>query len=470
MLASLPLGAQRALRLPYQDLGRADTTPSPPPTAAKQKRKTTRPPPSATTSPVLNANEEPSSTNPDIDPFNPFTLKHEDQEGDDTAPGSSTKSKKPLSSASASAVAPAAAPTPTPPPASAASTGKKTSAPVSSSSSTSKNATSTTAPRSKDKNLSASLKVEDEEEQVQEGQEEDAAPPPPPRPVEKRGSARAATRPQTKKPVVEEPEEESEEEEEDDEEGGDGGVTRCVCDEDSEFAQWAELAALSSLRLTFALLVLFAAEEMASGLMIQCDTCKCWQHGQCVGLWNEKVSCARATTVWLGRAERWMGRGGGAGHSGWWTCRHSTCLPIAMYHHPSPRLVTYEANLFFAPLLRRTVLTATSASNVDRDGMDLEGKLSSLALTLRDKLLTSLFLADCFARRIASQHQPSTAPHPLRPPPATNPENQPTPLSSLPSSPPKTLSTPTLERPNPDHLRLLRNRNPSNRSPRSGVR
>ncbi|BGP40927.1 Histone deacetylase complex subunit [Rhodotorula kratochvilovae] len=52
--------------------------------------------------------------------------------------------------------------------------------------------------------------------------------------------------------------------EDDDDEGeeGDGGVTRCVCGEDNE--------------------------EMASGLMIQCDTCKCWQHGPCVGLWDEK--------------------------------------------------------------------------------------------------------------------------------------------------------------------------------------
>ncbi|GAA5844627.1 hypothetical protein JCM9279_002862 [Rhodotorula babjevae] len=50
----------------------------------------------------------------------------------------------------------------------------------------------------------------------------------------------------------------------DDDEGdeGDGGVTRCVCGEDNE--------------------------EMASGLMIQCDTCKCWQHGPCVALWDEK--------------------------------------------------------------------------------------------------------------------------------------------------------------------------------------
>ncbi|GAA5823550.1 hypothetical protein JCM5353_006302 [Sporobolomyces roseus] len=57
-------------------------------------------------------------------------------------------------------------------------------------------------------------------------------------------------------------EEEDEDEDEDDEEGGDGGVTRCVCGDDNE--------------------------EMSSGLMIQCDTCKCWQHGPCVGLWEEK--------------------------------------------------------------------------------------------------------------------------------------------------------------------------------------
>lgn len=32
------------------------------------------------------------------------------------------------------------------------------------------------------------------------------------------------------------------------------------------------------------------AEDQADALMIQCDTCKCWQHGPCVGLWGEKVS------------------------------------------------------------------------------------------------------------------------------------------------------------------------------------
>ncbi|TNY20363.1 putative transcription factor binding protein [Rhodotorula diobovata] len=55
---------------------------------------------------------------------------------------------------------------------------------------------------------------------------------------------------------------EEDDEEEDEGDEGDGGVTRCVCGEDNE--------------------------EMASGLMIQCDTCKCWQHGPCVGLWDEK--------------------------------------------------------------------------------------------------------------------------------------------------------------------------------------
>jgi hypothetical protein len=33
-----------------------------------------------------------------------------------------------------------------------------------------------------------------------------------------------------------------------------------------------------------------ADDELSDSLMIQCDTCKCWQHGQCVGLWNEAVS------------------------------------------------------------------------------------------------------------------------------------------------------------------------------------
>lgn len=30
--------------------------------------------------------------------------------------------------------------------------------------------------------------------------------------------------------------------------------------------------------------------------MIQCDTCKCWQHGPCVGLWDEKVRWPRSPT------------------------------------------------------------------------------------------------------------------------------------------------------------------------------
>ncbi|KAM0748487.1 hypothetical protein T439DRAFT_65388 [Meredithblackwellia eburnea MCA 4105] len=62
------------------------------------------------------------------------------------------------------------------------------------------------------------------------------------------------------------PEPESEEEEEEEDEEDEGGVTRCVCLEDTD--------------------------ELSSGLMIQCDTCKCWQHGPCVGLWAEKVSFA----------------------------------------------------------------------------------------------------------------------------------------------------------------------------------
>ncbi|KAL8283300.1 hypothetical protein RQP46_005710 [Phenoliferia psychrophenolica] len=57
-------------------------------------------------------------------------------------------------------------------------------------------------------------------------------------------------------------ESEQDDDDDDDDEGGDGGITRCVCSEDTD--------------------------EMSSGLMIQCDMCKCWQHGPCVGLWNDK--------------------------------------------------------------------------------------------------------------------------------------------------------------------------------------
>ena len=74
------------------------------------------------------------------------------------------------------------------------------------------------------------------------------------------------------------------ESEESDEDGGEG-LTRCVCAEDSESD--------SFLRRSARLMVLrFPADELGQALMIQCDTCKCWQHGPCVGLWGEKVSPA----------------------------------------------------------------------------------------------------------------------------------------------------------------------------------
>ncbi|KAI5477551.1 hypothetical protein MNV49_006139 [Pseudohyphozyma bogoriensis] len=64
-----------------------------------------------------------------------------------------------------------------------------------------------------------------------------------------------------KKPPVDQDLEELLAEEVEDDEGGDEGVTRCVCGEDNE--------------------------ELSNSLMIQCDTCKCWQHGPCVGLWKD---------------------------------------------------------------------------------------------------------------------------------------------------------------------------------------
>lgn len=76
---------------------------------------------------------------------------------------------------------------------------------------------------------------------------------------------------------------ESEHESEESDEDGAEGLTRCVCAEDSQFeSSQLERAALMVLR--------FSAEELGQALMIQCDTCKCWQHGPCVGLWGEKVS------------------------------------------------------------------------------------------------------------------------------------------------------------------------------------
>lgn len=80
--------------------------------------------------------------------------------------------------------------------------------------------------------------------------------------------------------------------------------------------------------------------------MIECDTCKCWQHGPCVGLWNEKVSLALSLSHW---------------------CRLSDSdLPSTT---------------------NRTAPTATSASCVDRPGTALAGELSA-CLSLRPSLAT----------------------------------------------------------------------------------
>lgn len=62
--------------------------------------------------------------------------------------------------------------------------------------------------------------------------------------------------------------------------------------------------------------------------MIQCDTCKCWQHGPCVGLYGEKVA-------------KWL-----------------------------LLVVVSDADWF---LLRRTVLIATFVKCVNLRGMDREG-------------------------------------------------------------------------------------------------
>lgn len=86
-------------------------------------------------------------------------------------------------------------------------------------------------------------------------------------------SSRART--STQKPKKLESEEELEEEDEDE------GITRCVCAEDSQSSH--------SLIKEFKLNSAIIDEELAQALMIQCDTCKCWQHGPCVGLWGEKV-------------------------------------------------------------------------------------------------------------------------------------------------------------------------------------
>ncbi|SCZ90053.1 BZ3500_MvSof-1268-A1-R1_Chr9g10691 [Microbotryum saponariae] len=79
--------------------------------------------------------------------------------------------------------------------------------------------------------------------------------------VEKRG-ARAA-RAGAKK-LVEVDEDEGFLLEEEEEADGAEGFTRCICGEDTV--------------------------EKEQELMIQCDTCKCWQHGPCIGLVEEEVS------------------------------------------------------------------------------------------------------------------------------------------------------------------------------------
>jgi hypothetical protein len=75
---------------------------------------------------------------------------------------------------------------------------------------------------------------------------------------------------------------------------------------------------------------------MSQGLMIQCDTCKCWQHGPCVGLWGEKVSP----------------------------------------HHLSINICI--SKLFLG--IDRIVLSATFASYADRLGMVQAGELTSCAI------------------------------------------------------------------------------------------
>lgn len=113
-------------------------------------------------------------------------------------------------------------------------------------------------------------------------------------PEKRRGGQRAASRKQPEpepEPELEQgDQQDDDDQDDDDDEGGDGGVTRCVCQEDSESIRLAR----ARTRVTWRGRQLTshappAADEMSSGLMIQCDMCKCWQHGPCVGLWNDKV-------------------------------------------------------------------------------------------------------------------------------------------------------------------------------------
>jgi len=75
------------------------------------------------------------------------------------------------------------------------------------------------------------------------------------------------------------------------EDGEDDGTVRCVCghedypgpapqtDEDSKYGvrQGIEGRAADS-------------TEDVSGFFVQCDICKVWQHGACVGIWGEETS------------------------------------------------------------------------------------------------------------------------------------------------------------------------------------
>lgn len=80
---------------------------------------------------------------------------------------------------------------------------------------------------------------------------------------EEKKPARRQTRRKKDRPSMAEPEvEEAMQVDQDDDGDVSEGVTRCVCGQDND--------------------------ELSANLMIECDTCKCWQHGPCVGLWNEK--------------------------------------------------------------------------------------------------------------------------------------------------------------------------------------
>lgn len=82
--------------------------------------------------------------------------------------------------------------------------------------------------------------------------------------------------------------------------GGDGaddeGETKCVCGENSEFDVPFSPAFLTRLQAVLVGRVgrvwltppLPPDDDSNAVLMIQCESCKCWQHGPCVGLENEK--------------------------------------------------------------------------------------------------------------------------------------------------------------------------------------